>query len=64
MDCGEDCPVDASSSSIDTRAIKSSIAEIDLSWAEHKGYSTKSQSGVKEAAFSAADFVVTQPAGM
>lgn len=40
MDCGEDCPVDASSSSIDTRAIKSSIAEIDLSWAEHKGYST------------------------
>lgn len=56
--------MDASSSSIDTRAIKSSIAEIDLSWAEHKGYSTKSQSGVKEAAFSAADFVVTQPAGM
>lgn len=61
INCCENCPV--GSSSLDTRSTKSNIEEVDLSWTEPKGYGTKMQSDVKEAASSAADFVVTQPAG-
>lgn len=63
MDCGEACPTYSSADTLDTRATKSHIEEIDFSWTEPSGYGTKTQTGVKEAASGAADFVVTQPAG-
>ncbi|KAE8387091.1 hypothetical protein BDV23DRAFT_161919 [Aspergillus alliaceus] len=62
MDCDADCP-NKKPSQLDSEAKKYKIEEIDFAWSARKGWSSKTETGLRSAVSGAAYYVAHEPAG-
>lgn len=62
MGCGDECPF-KDPNQIESRSPTSNIEEIDFAWSAQKHWSTKTQTGLKEAVSGVAHHVANEPRG-